>query len=300
MQDQKTPVLLVIFNRPQKVQALIDALAAVAPRQVYIIADGPRTHVVSDKAKCEEARRIATNIPWECEVHTKFLEENIGCDSAVPLGIDWFFENVTEGIILEDDCIPGPSFFSFCTELLEKYRDDEKIMHISGNNFQNGIKRGDASYYFSLYTHSWGWATWKRAWQNFHPAIADMDNFIEQGGFEKLSLSKESKSFWKKNMSLKKYWDGLWQYTVWHEGGLSLVPNQNLVSNIGFGSDATHTIVDVPLLSNIKSQSVSDLTHSTEFTPNREADEYVFRHIFHMNMIKKVYFKVMSFIKIKK
>ena len=161
------PVLLIIFNRPDTTARVFEAIRAARPTELYIAADAPRENRSEDKRLCEEAKKITEKIDWPCEVHRLYQEKNLGCKRGPIASITWFFENVEAGIILEDDCVPHPSFFAFCSELLEKYADDKRIMHVSGNNFQFGKMRGDASYFFSEYTLSWGWATWRRAWQRF-------------------------------------------------------------------------------------------------------------------------------------
>ena len=178
--------------------------------------DGPRPSYFNDAELCIRARQIATSISWDCEISTLFQEENLGCGRGPASAIKWFFKNVKEGIILEDDCIPHPSFFNFCEELLNYYRDEIKVMHISGDNFQFGRKRGKASYYFSKYTHNSGWATWRRAWKYFDFSL----------------LPAEDREH---------IWDIQWRLSVEKQGGVSILPNKNLVTYIGIGPDATHT-----------------------------------------------------------
>jgi len=301
MEQLNTPVLLIIFNRPEKVRRLIESLASVKPRKIYIVADGPRISVESDKEKCNEAREVAVNIPWDCEIHTKFFDENLrsrhkAVDYTVVAGLDWFFSENEFGIVLEDDCIPNITFYKFCEELLKKYKDNTKIMHISGNNFQNGIQRGAASYYFSFYTHSWGWATWKRAWNQFHPAVEDMGNYDAEKRVELLTLSKAAKKFWMKSYRTKRHWDSLWQYTVWHENGLSILPNQNLVSNIGFDEEATNTRHDTHF-SNMSTSSLEKIIHPATINANESADEYTFKTVFYTPIYKRVWIRLRNLIK---
>ncbi|PCI89507.1 hypothetical protein COB18_03800 [Candidatus Kaiserbacteria bacterium] len=291
MKKTNTPVLIIIFNRPEKVRALIEALSKVQPKYLYIAADGPRKNVPTDRARCAEAQKIATTLPWDCEVRTNFSDTNLGCDQAVPRGIDWFFEHVASGIILEDDCIPHPSFFSFCGELLERYKDNKKIMHISGNNFQDSHIRGDASYYFSLYTHSWGWATWSRAWRHFHPAIEGMTAYRKEKRIQKLPLSKNAQRFWMKHFLNRNHWDAFWQYTVWYKDGLSIIPQKNLVTNIGFDEEATHTEKEGPL-SNIPVYSITNITHPAEMRAAIQADEYTFMKVFYTPIWKRIVIKL--------
>jgi hypothetical protein len=292
MDPQDIPVLLIIFNRPSKVRQLITALGEVRPKKIYIVADGPRSHVESDKRTTNAARKAALDIPWECEVHTEFLDENLrsrynAVEYSAVHGLDWFFEENELGIILEDDCIPNISFFTFCAELLEKYKDSERVMHISGNNFQDGRIRGDGSYYYSLYSHTWGWATWRRAWNQFHPAIADMPNFSAEKRITAFPISKPAQKFWSKSYTSQRHWDSLWQYTVWHQNGICILPNKNLVTNIGFDHEATNTKED-SFLSNLPTDIITTLTHPSSSNIDAEADEYTFRRIFYRPYYKRV------------
>lgn len=164
-----TPVLLIIFKRPDTTRQVLQAIRQVKPRQLFVAADGPRPDHPDEAEKCHQTRAVIEEVDWKCEVQTLFQQRNLGCGPGPVTGpvtaITWFFHNVEQGIILEDDCLPDLSFFRFCEELLDRYRYTEQIMHISGNNFLYGRKRGSASYYFSKYTHVWGWATWRRAWK---------------------------------------------------------------------------------------------------------------------------------------
>ena len=292
-------VLILIFNRPDKVKALIQALSVIQPKRIFIAADGPRVGNASDTERCAEARKIALEIPWECEVVTRFSDANYGCRYGITDAIDWFFEQVEEGIILEDDCIPDPTFFSFCAELLERYRDDERVMHISGNNFQDGQVRGDGSYYFSAYTHSWGWATWRRAWQLYSPTIATFTAADARSAVESTPLSKGARRFWLKNfnatVSKTDSWDSLWLYVVWKHGGLSILPNRNLVSNIGFDSEGTHTI-EPTSQANVPAESIAEIAHPTSKETDYAADEYTFRTIFYQPLLSRISHKISAII----
>ena len=160
-----TPVLFLIFNRPETTEIVFSVIRKAEPPRLYVAADGPRPDYPNDAESCEIVRAIATDVNWDCKVKTLFRDQNLGCKLAASKAIDWFFEQELEGIILEDDCLPDQSFFWFCQELLGKYRDDTRIMHIGGTNFQFGKERTKYSYYFSRYAHVWGWASWRRAWK---------------------------------------------------------------------------------------------------------------------------------------
>ncbi|MDX5421250.1 MAG: nucleotide-diphospho-sugar transferase [Hymenobacteraceae bacterium] len=244
-----TPVLLIIFNRPHTTQKVFDRIRQLKPSKLYVAADGPRPHVATDAERCAEARRIVEQVDWECEVKTLFQEKNLKCGVAPSTAITWLFEHEETGIILEDDCVPSESFFWYCQELLEKYKHDTRIMHISGNNYLNGWRRdSDYSYYFSDKVNAWGWATWRRAWQLFDFNLKFYPELKEKGYLKGLFLNKFEETYRLSKLeeayssiSNGDIWDYQWEFTVYSNSGLCIVPEVNLVRNIGFGEDATHT-----------------------------------------------------------
>lgn len=186
-----TPVLLIIFNRAHTTQQVFDRIRQVKPKKLYVAADGPRPHVGTDAERCAETRRIVEQVDWDCEVKTLFQEQNLGCGVAPSRSISWLFEHEEYGIILEDDCIPSRSFFWFCQELLEKYKYDTRVMHISGNNYLDGWRRdSDYSYYFSDKVNSWGWATWRRAWQLYDFHLGSYPELKQKGYLNGIFLNK--------------------------------------------------------------------------------------------------------------
>ena len=289
------PLLLIVFRRPDKTRQLIEALAKVKPTQVYILADGPRPGLPEEARLCAEARAIATDIPWECTIHTHFKDTNIGLTKNIDEGITWFFNEVEAGIIFEDDCIPDPTFFSFCAELLEYYKDDTNIMHISGNNFQNGKTYGDGSYYFSHYSHSWGWATWRRAWQQYHVAVDNFPTYDKENRINELPFSRAAKKFWMKHLRNGSHWDGLWLYTTWYSKGLCILPNQNLVTNIGYGEGATHTKT-LTAQANVANKPLYTINHPTQMVVSQEADDYTFKALFYVPLHQKILLKLRGII----
>lgn len=246
----RTPVLLVIFNRPDTTKMVFDAIRQARPPRLYIAADGPRPGVEDDITKCAEARKIVSDIDWNCEVKTLFRDTNLNCGLGPSSAFTWFFEQEEEGIILEDDCLPSSSFFLFCQELLERYRHDTRIMHIGGNNFLNGWQHDpDYSYYFSRSGHIWGWATWRRAWKLYDFEITLYEKIRRKGYFNTFFLSPLEKFYRLKKFDLTvakrgrlDWWDYQWDFARYIHSGLAIVPQQNLVKNLGFGTDATHTI----------------------------------------------------------
>ena len=242
-----TPILFLVFNRPSTTIKVFDVIKKIKPKYLYIAADGPRENKTGEKEQCEEVRAIVKKIDWECELKTLFRDKNLGCRVAISGAIDWFFDNVNEGIILEDDCIPSLTFFPYCEELLNKYRDDKMVMTISGDAspFKNKFNDSKCSYFFSHYPLIWGWATWKRAWESYD---VDLKNWNE--------IKKDKKSFpvlkkwiqrtyWimifdKIYTKKKNSWAYQWTYNSLINDGLAIIPKSNLTFNIGYGDDSTH------------------------------------------------------------
>lgn len=240
-----TPVALFIFNRPDLTAQVFSAIAAQKPSKLLIIADGPRINRPTEAEKCAKTRDIINKIDWKCEVLTNFSDTNMGCRNRITSGLNWVFENVEEAIILEDDCVPAPTFFQFCEELLQKYRNDERVFQICGANFQDGIERGNYSYYFSKLNYIWGWATWRRAWKN-HDVDMKLWPEVKLAGLLMGAGDSRFVDFWQQRFQdvydrKVDTWDYQWVFTSWINGGLSIVPNVNLIKNIGFGPEATHT-----------------------------------------------------------
>ncbi|GHN02621.1 hemolytic protein HlpA [Cytophagales bacterium WSM2-2] len=243
-----TPVLLVIFNRPETTWQVFEAIRKARPSRLYIAADGPRKNVKSDFEKCEEARKIVNQVDWDCKVETLFQSENLNCGVGPASAFTWFFEHEEEGIILEDDCLPSQSFFWFCQDLLEHYRHDTRVMHIGGNNFLSGWQKdSDYSYYFSRAGNVWGWATWRRAWKKFDFELKHYSKAKQDGFFSYYFMSPVEKAYrlrkFNKTITRSKvdWWDYQWDFARYANSGLAIVPNINLVKNIGFGDLATHT-----------------------------------------------------------
>lgn len=243
-----TPVALIIFNRPDTTARVFKEIAKARPPKLLVIADGPRETRPGEAERCEQARAIIRQVDWNCEVLTNFAETNLGCKMRVATGIDWIFQQVEEAIILEDDCLPEQSFFRFCEEMLVKYRDNERVGMVSGGNLQFGHQRGTGSYYFSRYTHIWGWASWRRAWQHYDREIVQWPAFRDEGWLDMMFRTEGERDYWRNSFNAVHdgtldTWDCSWTFTSMIKGMLQVVPNVNLISNIGFGPDATHTHV---------------------------------------------------------
>lgn len=288
----EVPLLLLVFNKPDAVYRVFEAIRLLKPRNLYIAADGPRPDVAGESDKCQKVRQIVEQIEWDCSLHKRFLPHNQGCKKAVSTAISWFFDNVSEGIILEEDCLPDPSFFIFCQALLERYRDDQRIMMISGNNFQDGKPRGDGSYYFSRYANIWGWATWRRAWAKYDSEMSSFKTFLKKRQIENVFADEREQKFWLKQFK-RVYsnkldtWDYIWAYTLFCEGGLSVTPNSNLVSNIGFGiPEATHTKDYHTNVADLPSETMKTIVHPQFVIRDRKADQYTFKTVFKLRKKK--------------
>jgi hypothetical protein len=243
----RSAVLFLIFNRPEVTARVFEAIRAARPPRLYVAADGPRPGRPEDVADCAKARAIALATDWPCEVHTLLREENLGCRRAVEEALDWFFAAEEAGIVLEDDCVPGPTFFPFCDLLLARYRDDARVFSISGSNFQN--ERHAESYYFSKHFHCWGWASWRRAWQRYRDHAGPQADALSQGLARLADGSRWFAPYWLQVARLVQsgrvdswaYRVSLWCFSrAAGEVALHVIPDRNLVINIGLGGGGTH------------------------------------------------------------
>ena len=243
----KVPVIFIIFNRPQTTRQVFDVIAALRPAKLLLIADGPRPARVGEAELCAAARAIAMAVTWPCELITNFSDQNLGCDARVVSGLDWAFSIVEEAIILEDDCLPDPSFFPFCEELLERYRDDSRIAAISGTNLIQKQMQIEASYCFSLLGGSWGWATWRSQWDRLDRTVPAWPALRVAGALEKIFDDARGRRLWTRifdeihRAGESSPWDYRWTYTKIFEHRFTIVPRDNLIRNIGFGPEASHT-----------------------------------------------------------
>ena len=282
------PVLFLVFNRPETTARVFQSIRQARPRRLYVAADGPRPQVPTDAARCAATRAIATAVDWDCTVTTLFRTRNLGCRMAVSSGITWFFQQVEEGIILEDDTLPVPDFFPFCAALLDYYRDDPRVMHIGGANYQLGARPSDGSYYFSVFNHIWGWATWRRAWRLYDAAMVGLGALKRNRVLERIFPDPSSQAYWltafeKTARAEIDTWDYQWTMTIWNNSGLAVLPGANLVTNIGFGPDATHTTGNNQLAS-LPVGDPGALRHPRRVEVDLEADAFSQRYLFSQRM----------------
>jgi hypothetical protein len=276
-------VLLIAWRRPNHLKLVIDAVRKVAPSKLYIAVDGPRLgdDYAEERKLIEQTKAvIIEGIDWECELKLNYQEQNLGCRVGVSTAITWFFEHVEEGIILEDDCVPSEGFFRFASEMLIRYRDNSRIMHVTGNNFNRDRKFNKHSYYFSIYNHMWGWATWRRAWKqyNFNETYwleLKRTNFLENYLSSKIEVNFWTKYF--EEIFVHKTldtWDYVWRLNIWSNNGLTIAPNVNLVTNIGFDELGTHVKKGSPTpFGNLK----FPLLHPVNIVANQQIDWWTFK-----------------------
>jgi hypothetical protein len=283
----KSPVALVAFNRPEQTKRVIEKILNYQPSQVFLIVDAQRQNSSDDLQKCQQVRQLLDQTDWNCQVFKNYAETNLGCKQRISTGLDWVFSKVESAIILEDDCLPDSSFFPFCEELLNRYRDDRRIVAISGDNFQFGRTRTNYSYYYSLYNHCWGWATWRRVWQHYDVDMKLWETVRDGDWLNDILQNNAAAKYWKHKFQhtyIGKFdtWDYQWMLSGWLQGGLTILPNLNLVSNIGFDSQSsTHTKNKNSPFANMLTNTMQfPLKHPPFVIRDRQADDITFRNMF--------------------
>ena len=298
-----TPVLLLIFNRLDTTKQVLAAIANAQPTRLYVAADGALQDRIGEAEKVQAVRDyVMSHINWNCEIKTLFRDKNLGCRVAVSSAIDWFFEHELEGIILEDDCVPDASFFPFVEELLTRYRDDERIMVIAGNHFHGEAHKPPYSYFFSRYNHCWGWASWRRAWQYYDHEmnqwlkLRDTDWLLTIGDGNRDFQRYWTRIFDRAYAQKVDSWAYRWTFSCWAQSGLTILPACNLVKNIGFDEDATHTKGNSGRLSKLPLESLTfPLSHPPSIIRDYVADRWSDLNHFKLdriNQIKKKLLKV--------
>lgn len=279
----EVPILLITWRRIDTTKRLIDKLRNMEPSTLYIASDGAREGNAEEQLEVEKTRTlINSSIDWPCTIYKRYSQCNQGCKAGPSNAISWFFENVEEGIILEDDIIPDESFFPYCQQLLEKYRNNHKIGSITACNFQPQTSSGKDSYYFSRYVHVWGWATWRRAWKHYDDSMQSWPHLRDINWLNTLTPGRRFSKFWASKFNSvysgnKDAWDYVWVFSCWNKGFLSCTPKTNLASNIGFGKLATHTTTESSPLGEITPLSFP-LIHPESIKINTVADWWV-QHI---------------------
>lgn len=275
-----TPVVMIVFNRPDLTRLVFRTVAEAKPRKLFVIADGPRPSRPEDDLLCSEVRSIFKGVDWPCDVLTDFADSNLGCEQRVVSGLTWAFSQAEEAIILEDDCLPDQTFFHFCQELLERYRGDNRVGMISGRNCLPPHIANSYSYQFSRVPHIWGWATWRSAWQRYDRHLRDWDAVKRDGILREIYSRDADVKYWTRifeSMHLRtgpNTWDYQWVYTNLINNLLSIRPSVNMVSNIGFGKGATHTQDDECEEARLQSQATTfPLRHPPYMVPMTSFDD---------------------------
>jgi hypothetical protein len=283
----RAPIVFLIFNRPDLTERVFAEIARARPRKLLVIADGPRPDHADDVEKCAAARRIIERVDWPCDVLKNYASENMGCARRPSSGLQWAFERVEEAVILEDDCLPNPSFFTYCDELLERYRDDERVMHISGDQFVQPPAHHAFSYSFSRYCLSWGWATWRRAFAHYDLHIARWPAVRSTPWLADILSDERAVAHWTAifdrtfaDLDDVNTWDYQWVFACWIQSGLSVLPPVNLVSNIGYRDDATHTKRAGDERANVPNGDLAfPLRHPDFVVRDREMDRLIFETV---------------------
>jgi hypothetical protein len=274
------PIIFMVFNRPRTTDRVFEVIRAARPRHLMIIADGPRDDRPSDISGCVAVRSIAKRVDWDCKLELNFANTNLGTIQRFASGFQWAFDRVEEAIVLEDDCLPHPSFFPYCSALLERYRDDPRVMWIGGTNpFPEPY--GDGSYFFSRINWMWGWATWKRAWRNFDPNLTQLPDFIRARRINALTHHSTMRKAFLGMFELA--YEGTWSnwdiratFNIWSHNGLVIHPNGNLITNIGFGNDAKSTKCQDDPLANLPFRPIGPLVHPSAVYADAKYDRKIF------------------------
>jgi hypothetical protein len=291
-----TPILLLAFNRPKHLAKVIERLKEIRPTRVLAVIDGARPQILGEADKVAEVKDLILSAFGHAAFESDFSPTNLGCKNRVSSGISWAFERVDRAIILEDDCLPDPSFFRFCEEMLMRFENNPKVFQVGANNFFPDDTVSSESYFFSRFAYIWGWATWRRAWKYYdvHMHQWRQKNKIAratwgpwwQDVFDRVSNGKIDT------------WDYQWQYVLQKCGGLSVVPTKNLVSNIGFGPEATHTIEYRKDLADAATSSLHfPLVHPSRIVANEAYDKKVAARLFDPHAWEGVARPVKTFLK---
>jgi hypothetical protein len=276
------PIIFLVFNRPTHTLRTMEVIRTIRPRELFVVADGPRQNVPKDAEECNSVRKlIQDQADWGCQLYRDYSDENLGCARRVSSGISKAFEVFDRAIILEDDLLPSTSFFSFCAENLSYYEGNDRICGITGNNFQRGNRRISASYYFSKYPHCWGWATWRRAWKNFDYDMVPPEGATDGDVIRNYECSLKEVRYWERIFELTRNkgvdsWAYRWLYSCWVRSQLAVLPENNLVEHCGFGLTATHTTSGI----SIPAEEITEIKHPISIEHNEIADTFTFDTVF--------------------
>ena len=283
-----TAVMLLLFNRPDLTRRVFESIRQARPKRLYLAADGPREGIDEDESACEQARAVVSEVDWPCEVYRLYRSRNLGCRHAVHGALDWFFDQEEKGIVMEDDCLADPSWFEFAEQMLNRYSDNKEIICVSASHMHGDLHQPDSSYFFSIFNHCWGWATWRDGWQKYDDAMADWPRLKKSNWLRKLGGG---------SLAFKRYWTEIfdrlyqgridswayyWTYSAWLNNSLTVLPSRNLVVNLGFDEKATHTAGMWHLGGQGLQQMEFPLTHPEAVERDEWADRWTARNHFHI------------------
>lgn len=300
----RTPVAFFIFRRPDTTARVFETIRLVKPPKLLVVADGPSPDRAGEAELCEQTKAIINQVDWDCEVITNYAIQNLGCRTRVSSGLDWVFANVEEAIILEDDCLPDPTFFPFAEELLNHYRHDTRIFSITGQNVQLGQQRGEHSYYFSRYTHCWTWASWRRAWQHYDLDMKVWPEVRDRHLLADILSDPQTVKVWEQTFQMcyegkLNTWDFQWTFANFVQNGLNIISQKNLVTNIGFGAGGTNTFDADSNYSNMITSTVDfPLKHPPFMTRDVQADQFTQDTLYDYAppLHKRIYRKIKSLV----
>jgi hypothetical protein len=294
------PIAFIVFNRPDKTQKVFSEIAKAKPPKLLVICDGARKDRAGDLERVDLVRQIVSQVDWPCEVLTNFSDVNLGCKKRVSSGLDWVFKQVSEAIVLEDDCLPSQTFFRFCQEMLRRYQNDQRIGIISGANFRSDLRFSQDSYFFSKYVHIWGWASWSDRWQNTYDVNMTLWPRLRDENLIRDFIDKAEVKYWTDIFNLVcegkiDTWDYQWFFANLIKGRVNITPAKNLISNIGFDAEATHTTRTSPF-ANLPTLSLEfPLSHPADVKSNLNADRFMFRYCFQPSLWVRMLRKFKAF-----
>jgi len=292
----KSAIAFFIFNRPDKTARVFEKIRQARPKKLFVIADGPRPHKQGEAELCKQTRE-QIQVDWDCELKTHFSDVNMGCKDRISSGITWVFTQVEEAILIEDDVMMDESFFTYCDELLEKYRNDARVGMIAGVNIFQKPFTND-SYFFSNEGGIWGWATWKRAWNLYDVKIPYWKEYSESEDFKKLPLPENEREIRKKQWDAVAFedfdtWDYQWTLTLLKNHMLSVIPNTNLIYNIGFDKSGTHTVNPEDECAFLTAEKMSfPMNHPDKVRANSEYDHKFCDHFIDRRFALRVQYKI--------
>ncbi|TWU08264.1 glycosyltransferase family 2 protein [Stieleria varia] len=277
-------VVFLTFNRPDSAARALRHIRLAQPEHLFFVSDGARDDRPDEESLVRETRALVDTVDWPCRVHRIFAQQNMGCAQRVSSAVTKALETVDRVVVLEDDCVPDPTFFGYCQTLLDRYADDQRVMSITGNNFQLGRSRTECSYYFSKYAHCWGWATWRRAWQHFDLSLSRWPDIRDSGQLAAICPDPYELEYWTDNFDRVfagqiNSWAFPWNLACWLNHGLVATPNVNLVSNVGCGDDATHTRKRTSVIG-LPTQALGSMRHPERVMQNVAADRFVDHWVF--------------------